>query len=183
MSSDQEMRAVIERIESLVADFSSSPDPTIARNAQELAQLLMRLYGSGLTRILAVLERREGPAGATLAALLGDDLIASLLVLHDLHPEDVETRIGRALERLEADTGASITLVDVQDGVAQVKMVGGRPGTAPLDFQRLIDGVVHAVAPDVVDVEVEGLPPKHTPALVQLGRGVPADRPASMPAP
>lgn len=31
-------------------------------------------------------------------ALLGDELVASLLVLHDLHPEDRDTRIARALD-------------------------------------------------------------------------------------
>src|SRR5688500_5419864 len=107
------MRAVAERIDVLVREAASSPDPAVRRNAQELVQLLMRLYGAGLSRIVHLLAleepRADGRSGPIMSALLADDLIASLLVLHDLHPEDVETRIARGLQRLQETAAAEIT--------------------------------------------------------------------------
>ncbi len=183
------MRAVAERIDALVRDFAASPDPAARQNAQELVRLLMRLYGAGLARIVHVLELdgrdAEGPAGRIMATLLADDLIASLLVLHDLHPEDVETRIARGLERLQEAAGAEITVLEVGDGAARVK-VGARsraPATSLLDLQRLIDDVVHAVAPDIVRVDVEGLPPKASPPLIQLTRNPLAEPASALPIP
>jgi hypothetical protein len=105
--------------------------------------------------------------------------VASLLVLHDLHPEDVETRIARGLERVRPLVGGTITLVGVRDGAARVKVEAlSQPNAAlRVDLQPLIESVVHAVAPDVVRVDVEGLP-RSAPStpLIQLARNPVGDR-------
>jgi hypothetical protein len=187
MSSEQEMRAVAARIQALVHDFAGSADPAIRSKAQELVRLVMTLYGAGLARILQLLALEDVHAGRaadhTAAALRADDLVASLLVLHDLHPEDVETRIARGLERVGPLIGGTITLVGIRDGAARVKVEAlSQPNTALLvDLHRLIESVVHAVAPDVLRVDVEGLPRSAPPApLIQLARNPVSDRTSPM---
>jgi len=189
ISSDQQMRAVTELIEKLLGDFAALPDPAVRDKAQELVRAVMRLYGGGLARILQILELEDlqagRPAGRTVAALRADDLVASLLVLHDLHPDDVETRVTRGLERVRPVVGTSLTLLDVRDGVARVKAEVPRHAPAPslLDLRRLIESVVRAVAPDVVRVDIDGLPRAALPPLIQLSRKPPADLSIERPAP
>ena len=189
MPSDHQLRRVAERIEELVGDFAASPDPALRHKAQELVRLLMRLYGAGLTRILQILELEDlqarRPAGQTAAALRADDLVASLLVLHDLHPEDVETRIARGLERVGPAVGTTVTLLGLRDGVARLKAEVPRQMQAPslLDMRRLIESVVHAVAPDVVRVDIDGLTDTAPARLIQLSRKPLADRSREIPIP
>jgi hypothetical protein len=169
MSSDQQTRGIAEQIEALVERLAASPDPAVRRDAQELVRLLMTLYGDGLARVLQILEREEPQSRRLVDALLEDDLISSLLVLHDLHPDDAETRIARGLGQIENAAGATISLLDVRGGTARVKV--DTHGTASmLDLPRLIDEMVRAVAPDIARVDVEGMPPAPPPALVQLSR-------------
>jgi hypothetical protein len=178
MSSDQELRAVAERIEALVHGFAQSADPAARRDAQELVRLLMTLYGAGLERILRILELEERHGGRMVGALLADDLVVSLLVLHDLHPDDVATRIAHGLERLQSATTTQLTLLEVRDGAARVKAEPRHQGApvTPIAVRRLIDHMVHAVAPDItrVDIEGEGLPVAGSPPLIQLTRPSPA---------
>jgi hypothetical protein len=86
MSSDQRMHAVAARIEELVGYFAAASDPHVRHEVQELVTLLMELYGTALERILQLLQHDNAHAAPASEALLRDELIASLLVLHDLHP-------------------------------------------------------------------------------------------------
>lgn len=83
------------RVEEVLERLTASGDPAAAAAAEELVRSLMDFYGAGLARILHLLS--SGPGGPP-AGLLGDELVASLLVLHELHPEDRATRIARALD-------------------------------------------------------------------------------------
>jgi hypothetical protein len=189
MSSDQQMRGVAERIETLVGDFAASPDAAVRHKAQELVRQLMTLYGAGLTRILQILELEDlqarRPVGHTAAALRADDLVASLLMLHDLHPEDAETRITRGLERVQPSFGTTVTLLDVRDGAARLKVDAPHQGEgrSMVDLRRLIESVVHAVAPELLRVDIEGLPHTATAPLIQLSRKPLADRSSEIPIP
>ncbi|WP_405876358.1 hypothetical protein [Streptomyces sp. NBC_00005] len=82
------------RVEEVLERLAASGDPAAAAAAEELVRSLMDFYGAGLARILHLLSSAPGEASA---GLLGDELVASLLVLHELHPEDRDTRIARAL--------------------------------------------------------------------------------------
>jgi len=69
------------RLDALLADVESLPDPRPQALAHELVRTLMRFYGAGLGRIVAALPP------ATLRRLADDDLVGGLLALHDLHPD------------------------------------------------------------------------------------------------
>ena len=165
------MQAVAARIDALVAQLAGVDDPVIRAQAQELVQLLMEMYGAGLARMLHAVQGRADGAAAT-EALLRDELVASLLVLHDLHPEDSAARIARGLERVRELAGADVALVGVSDTLARVQVRSQRRARAPAaaELQRLIEGVVRAAAPDVLAVEIDGLDESAVPQLVQLTR-------------
>ncbi len=99
--------------------------------AEELVGLLVGLYGDGLGQIVAVLRERARPGAAMLAKLADDPLVESLLLLHDLHPLDVDARIQRALDRVRPYLGShagGVEYLGVADGVARLRLEGSCHG-------------------------------------------------------
>jgi hypothetical protein len=116
-----------DRIEEILGLLRSG-DAADAAAAEELVGLLVGLYGDGLGHIVATL-RDAGPAGAELLAEMTEDpLVESLLLLHDLHPLDVDTRIQRALDRVRPYLGSHAGGVEylgvTADGVARLRLEG-----------------------------------------------------------
>jgi len=161
-SQDHELRAAGDRIEILMGELAAA-SPAVRGKAEELVRLLMQLYGAGLDRILsAVDDAGQAAAGPILAKLAADDLVASLLVLHDLHPLDLEARVARALDHVRPDLGShgdDVELLGVADGVVRLRLAG-KSSTAAL--RQVIEKAIQEAAPDIARIEVEG-------SLVQIG--------------
>ena len=74
---------------------------------------------------------RARPAPAMLDRLTEDPLVESLLLLHDLHPLDVDARIQRALDRVRPYLGShagGVEYLGVRDGVARLRLEGSCHG-------------------------------------------------------
>ena len=102
------------------------------------------------------------PATATLARLTEDPLVESLLLLHDLHPLDVDARIQRALDRVRPYLGShagGVQYLGVTDGVARLRLEGSCNGcpSSTVTVQLAIQGAVQEAAPEVTEVVVEGM--------------------------
>ena len=163
-----------DRIEEILA-FLRSGDDKAALAAEELVGLLVGLYGDGLAHIVAALGD-AGPAGtAVLARLTEDPLVENLLLLHDLHPLDVDARIQRALDQVRPYLGShagGVEYVGVTDGVAQLRLEGSCHGcpSSTVTVQLAIEDAVKNAAPEVTAVAVEGMTEPPPPALLQIGR-------------
>jgi Fe-S cluster biogenesis protein NfuA len=157
-----DLRAVGDRIEAIMGELATA-SPAVQGKAEELVRLLMQLYGAGLERILSVVDDAgQGAAGPIFASLAADDLVASLMVLHDLHPLDLETRVARALDHVRPALGLhgdEVELLGVEDGVVRLRLEGKSSAAA---LKRAIEKAIQEAAPDVARIEVEG-------ALVQIG--------------
>ena len=156
-------RQVGARVEELLGILQSEGGEATASAAEELVRLLLGLYGDGLSHIMAAL-RAEGPAGAAiLDRLLEDPLVESLLMLHDLHPLDVDARIQRALDKVRPYLGShagGVTYLGVtEEGVAQLRLEGSCDGCASstVTVQLAIKGAIEDAAPEVTEVVVEGV--------------------------
>jgi Fe-S cluster biogenesis protein NfuA len=162
-----------ERIEELLASLRARGGAA-AGAAEELVRLLVGLYGDGLGRIVAALGA-EGEAGrATLGRLTGDPLVEGLLLLHGLHPLDVDARIQRALDRVRPYLGShagGVRYLGVRDGVARLRLEGTCHGcpSSTVTVQLAIEGAVQDAAPEVTEVVVEGMTAPPGPALLQIG--------------
>jgi Fe-S cluster biogenesis protein NfuA/nitrite reductase/ring-hydroxylating ferredoxin subunit len=165
-----------DRIEEILA-FLRSGDDKAALAAEELVGLLVGIYGDGLAHIVAALGD-AGPAGtAVLARLTEDPLVENLLLLHDLHPLDVDARIQRALDQVRPYLGShagGVEYVGVTDGVAHLRLEGSCHGcpSSTVTVRLAIEDAVKNAAPEVADVAVEGMtePPSPSTALLQIGR-------------
>ena len=109
----------VEKIELLVGQAQAISDP-VARNVTiDLLRAVLEFHAAGLERVLDMIFE-SGPAGAaTIDKIAADQLAGSLLLLHNLHPDDLETRLNRAVERLQdmfASLGANLSLVALEPG-------------------------------------------------------------------
>ena len=87
-----DLHAVADRIGSLLDELRSATEVPVWLRVEELVRLLTELYGAGMARTLELADSHPD-----LIARLGrDELVGSLLVLHDLHPESLEQRVARA---------------------------------------------------------------------------------------
>jgi Fe-S cluster biogenesis protein NfuA/nitrite reductase/ring-hydroxylating ferredoxin subunit len=167
------VQQVGDQIEELLARLTAKGQGPAA---EELVRLLVGLYGDGLTHIMAALTE-DGAAAATLDRLTGDSLVESLLLLHGLHPLDVDTRIQRALDRVRPYLGShagGVHYVGVTDGVARLQLEGNCNGcpSSTVTVQLAIEGAVQDAAPEVSEVVVEGMtepPGPPEPVLLQIG--------------
>jgi Fe-S cluster biogenesis protein NfuA len=161
------------RIDKLLDDLRSMAAGPVWQRIEELVQRLVQLYGTGLTRWSLHLREAGVLDDALAARLAGDELLASLLLLHDLHPWPVEQRVAQALERarpqLRSHLG-ELTLVGVEGDTARVRLEGGAPVTESA-AGRLIHRAIFDAAPEIARVAVEGaaVPEPPPERLVQIG--------------
>ncbi|MEU6890250.1 hypothetical protein ABZ934_00340 [Streptomyces sp. NPDC046557] len=150
-------------VEEVLDRLADTGDREVCAAAEELVRVLMEFYGAGLARITARLEP------AALTPLLDDELVSGLLALHDLHPEDVHTRIARALDTL-ADP-VELLGFDETSGTLRLRAAAsggcGCGGTGD-GVRQDAEAALATFAPEVTTVELEpaGAPPQ---PLLQIG--------------
>ncbi len=156
----ERLRAAGDRIQTLLE--ASAAGGVVARErAEELVRLVADLYGAGLERILAVLRDGGRLDEQLLAELADDDLVASLLLVHGLHPQDVTTRVEGALESVRpylGTHGGDVELLEVTaDGVVRLRLLGSCDGcpSSSVTLKLAVEGAVEAAAPETVSIEVE----------------------------
>jgi Fe-S cluster biogenesis protein NfuA len=160
---DRQAREHVQRLEALLDELESFEGMAVParRTAIETVQALIDLYGEVLARTMALVRRSSDPGLAE--ALAADELVSHLLLTHDLHPVDVETRVARAVESvrrsLRAD-GADVELVGVEAGVARLRLRldgldgGGNGCGGRSALQTAVTDAVRYAAPELDAVEV-----------------------------
>jgi Fe-S cluster biogenesis protein NfuA len=158
----REFQSRLQRLDALLSEAEEFADPAVAARTREIVQAVLDLHGTGLERIIGHMEA-AGEAGASiLDACAGDDVVSGLLLLHDLHPMDLETRVLRALEQVRPalrSHGGNVELVDVSEGVVHLRLEGnchGCPSSAAT-MKMTIEEAIFANAPEVTSIEVQGL--------------------------
>ena len=154
----------------LVRKLESVADPVARATATELVQVLLQLHADALKRIL------ELSAESAVAAMVEDELVSGVLALHGLHPDDFETRIYRAMDKLQRhfdSRGAGITLLDVNGARVRVRFSGSRLGSGPA-AKRVIEDVLYEAAPEMEDLIVEGVEEPPVSGFVPLSQLVAA---------
>jgi hypothetical protein len=173
MSKDQAFRDRIERIETLVAEVERTADPALRAAAKELVQAVMDLHGVGIERMLEIVSSTGDAGAGIIHALASDDLVSSLLILYDLHPEDFATRVNRGVEkaaRLLARRGAGLHLLAVRDAAVhlQIEMSGHTCGSTTTEIQSIVRGALLEAAPDATDVLIDLPEEEQTAGFVPL---------------
>ena len=168
---DQGLQERVARMETLLGEIERLADPNARAKAAEMVQVLLELYGEGLARMMEAVARREESEG-TFKVFADDELISHLLLLHGLHPLDVETRVVQALEEVRPylqSHGGNVELLGVEGGVARVRLQGSCDGcpSSTMTLKLAIEEAVMKAAPDLEGIEAEGVTePKPAPTFV-----------------
>ncbi|CAN5299280.1 NifU family protein [soil metagenome] len=162
-----------QRIERLLDEIAAE-SPAVAGVAEQLVTELVALYGSGLRRLLEVIQGATADSAAVLRALADDELLAGLFVLHDLHPVDVRTRVQEALDGVRpylGSHGGDVELLGVDEGVVRLRLSGSCDGcpSSSMTLQYAVEGAVRRAAPEVAAIQVDGAgAPGHAPTLIPV---------------
>jgi Fe-S cluster biogenesis protein NfuA len=156
----------IGRIENLIQGLDGITDEKVRGQARELVEALLEMQGAGLERVMEIVYD-SGPTGQSTIDELGrDELVSSLLLVHGLHPLDLESRVRNALEKVGprlAQHGGSVELLGVtREGAVKLRLAGNCHGcpSSILTLKFSIEEAIYAAAPDVTSLEVEGTAPR-----------------------
>ncbi len=159
---NRDPRDAQRRIEALISAIEAAGDHPAAASARELMTLLLDLHGDGLTAIMSILASSTG-GEAIIARLDGDEQARALLLLHGLHPDDAETRVRRAIDRLRPHLGVDGIRVEVEEvagGTARLRINDGKGaigGARRMMLPVEIEQVVLDAAPEIERVVIREL--------------------------
>ncbi|MER5508110.1 NifU family protein [Streptomyces sp. NPDC002766] len=169
---DPDVEARLARLDQLLEGIESAPGPT-TRSAVDAVRLLTEVYGEALARVM---DHADGQLAERLA---DDELLGHLLVLHAIHPEPVDRRAARAVERLRPavrERGGDVEWAGAEGEVGRVRLTaagggcgsgcGGGGGTT--DVTAAVREAVLAVAPELSAVEPEQVTPSAFVPLTTL---------------
>ena|ERR1700722_16068896 len=173
MAEKKNLRAVGDRIEQLLDEIRAVADPRLYGQAEEMLGLVTDLYGGGLARIVEVVGENDP---ALLDRLSHDELVSSLLLVHGLHPDDLETRVVRALEGVRpmlATHGGDVELLDIDAaaGAVHLNLLGSCHGcpSSTVTLRMAVETAIAEAAPEIIIIDVE----QPTEEAVPVGAPVP----------
>jgi Fe-S cluster biogenesis protein NfuA len=157
----REFQAQLQRLEGLLRGVERFADPAAQSHTRLIVQAILDLHGAALGRLVEHLGEAGEAGRAILDACARDDVVSGLLLLHGLHPLDLEARVRQALDGVRPylrSHGGNVELVGVEDGVVRLRLAGnchGCPSSAAT-MKQTIEEAILGKAPDAVSVVVEG---------------------------
>lgn len=158
---DSEVRSQewVDKIEDLVRQAECISDPKARSVTIDLLRAVLDFHAAGLERMLDIVFESGSAGEAIVQQIAMDDLTSSLLLLHDLHPDDLETRINRAVQKLEdvfRSLGVKFSLLSIEPGTVRLHFESQRTWTgAPV--KSSVEKVIFQAAPEITSVIIEGL--------------------------
>jgi hypothetical protein len=134
----------IENIEALIRRVEESADPATRAGVRDLVKAVLEYHGAGIERLVEI-AWESNPA--LLQEFARDRLVASLLLLYDLHPEDFATRVQRAVDSIP-----NIELAGIEERRVRVKLISPRAIS-----REGLEDAIYAAAPETESIEIEGL--------------------------
>jgi Fe-S cluster biogenesis protein NfuA/nitrite reductase/ring-hydroxylating ferredoxin subunit len=157
-----------DRIQTLL-DSCAAGGAAAHERAQQLVREVVGLYGAGLERIMEAAEPGLAERLAT------DDLVASLLLVHGLHPHELHRRVSDALDRVRpylGSHGGDVDLLDITEGpqgagvrLAFTGSCKSCPSSA-VTLEFAVEDAIRAAAPEIVSIDVVAAAPDSTPAVI-----------------
>jgi Fe-S cluster biogenesis protein NfuA/nitrite reductase/ring-hydroxylating ferredoxin subunit len=167
---DTQWRTAGDRIQTLLDSCAANGSAAYER-AQQLVREVVGLYGAGLERIV-----RAGDAGFA-ERLATDDLVASLLLVHGLHPHDVHRRVSDALDRVRpylGSHGGDVDLLEIVPGegpgerAVRLAFRGSCKScpSSAVTLELAVQDAVRAAAPEISSIEVVTAPTEQAAGVI-----------------
>jgi Fe-S cluster biogenesis protein NfuA len=149
-------------MEELIKAVEQIPDAQTREQTRELVSTLLDLHATGLERALDLVYENENGGATMIDKLAQDNVVSNLLILHGLHPLDLETRVRAALAKVKprlGQHGGSVELIGVTpEGGVKLRLEGNCHGcpSSRVTLKSSIEEELYAAAPDITGLEVEG---------------------------
>jgi Fe-S cluster biogenesis protein NfuA/nitrite reductase/ring-hydroxylating ferredoxin subunit len=158
---DGDINAHGERLQQLLAEVERLPYPGARELIQDCMEAVLGFYGAGLKRILKVVSEDGSEGRKVFRDLIRDDVVKGLLLIHDLHPLDLETRLVEALDKVRPylkSHGGNVELISLESDVARLRLQGTCQSCASssVTLELAIRHAIEQACPDLVHFEVEG---------------------------
>jgi Fe-S cluster biogenesis protein NfuA/nitrite reductase/ring-hydroxylating ferredoxin subunit len=162
---DTRWRTAGDRIQILL-DASAASGTLVRERTEQLAAELTDLYGAALERMVSIAAQSSAPE--LINQFAADELVASLLLVHGLHPHGVERRIEDALDSVRpylGSHGGDVTLLEVVDdseGMTVRLQFAGSCKSCPssaVTLEFAVEDAVRAAAPEITSIEVVAAEP------------------------
>jgi Fe-S cluster biogenesis protein NfuA/nitrite reductase/ring-hydroxylating ferredoxin subunit len=152
-----------KRIQELIEQIETLPDPAARGLMQECMQSVLGFYGDGLARVLEVVQEAGADGEKVFQSLIGDETVRGLLLIHGLHPVDLETRLRQALDKVRPymeSHGGNVELIRLENDYAQLRLEGHCktcPSSA-VTLELAVRQAIEEACPDLQGFDVEGMP-------------------------
>jgi Fe-S cluster biogenesis protein NfuA/nitrite reductase/ring-hydroxylating ferredoxin subunit len=153
---------LVTRVQELQERLEAAPDPATRELAEELVSAVVQMYGAGLEQIIGVLFAAGEDVEPIAARLTEDPLVATLLLIHDLHPVPLPERVQGALDSVRPymeSHGGDVELLSLERGVARIRLQGSCSdcSASSVTLELAIKQALEEAAPDLEALEVEGV--------------------------
>lgn len=157
------------RIQELLEQIEALPAPSTRELIHEFMEATLAFYGQGLARILQLVGESDSDGQATYQHLLNDKVVRGLLLIHDLHPIDLETRLHEALDQVRPylqSHGGNVELISLNSQSAKLRLQGTCKSCASsaVTLELAIRQAIEEACPDLAGFEVEGVAPESVAA-------------------
>lgn len=175
MAEGKDFREDIQRIGGLVQEIESIADPAVRAATKNLVQSLMDLHGAAIEKALDIVAEAGEPGMGIIDRLGRDSLVSSVLILYGLHPEDLETRVMKGVDKVRPQLrkqGCEVELLSVSDGAIRLRVETGSHtcGSTAKTVQATLEGAMYDAAPDMSSLVVEGFEEKPSSGFVGLDK-------------
>src|ERR1700678_4414979 len=122
---DADAERALQRAQDLSEALERLPDGQARQVGEDVLGTMLDLYGEGLRRILGIVDGAGAAGRQVREGLAADGVVASLLLIHDLHPVPLAVRVQEALDSVRPymeSHGGNVDILGVHDGVVRLKL-------------------------------------------------------------
>jgi len=158
----------VRRIEELVRRLGDIRDAQDRQTAHNLMEAVLELHGAALERMMDIVYESGEAGKIVIRRMGGDGLVSSLLILHGLHPDDMETRVQHALGKMHGNA----ELLGIFEGIIRVRLTGSGCG-----LRESVEVALRDAIPDAEKIVIEeSLPSDGFVPLHLVGMAAPGTR-------
>ncbi len=137
----------IRLIDELVRRVDLLADPEAREITSELTQAILALHGGAIDRMMELISESPQASETIFRRFANDPVVASVLVLHGLHPDDLETRARQVL----AKQSTHAEVIGCFEGSVRVRVTPGGCHWTP-DSMSELEAALREALPDAAEI-------------------------------